>query len=229
MCSVMAGLTALGGYMQYRSQQQAGKAQAAMYHQQAQAAQQNAKIEARRQEQMADNYQQQQRDLRSRQRLQEGALRAQTGSAGLNFTGSPMDILTSSYDAAKQDQLNLLSNQRNDNYSSRVAESNYINQAAAANAAASNARHVARMQGIGTILGTAASVYGMMNQPTAPKPAEKPHWTLQQDNLGYSNNPGFMSSTFTEGKGYSFQTYPTWKNLQPKTWFDQDRKTKFRW
>lgn len=168
MCSVIAGLTALGGFFQYRAQQQQimaqANAQANMYRAQADAAAQNAKIENRKQEQIADNYAQQQAALRARRRIAEGAQRAETGAAGLNFSGSSMDILGSGYDAYRQDAMNLLSNQRNDNYSSRVAESNYINQMNQSNAAASNvlssARRQARMAGFSTILGTAASVYG---------------------------------------------------------------------
>lgn len=185
MCSVIAGITALTGYAQYRSQQQQANAQAAMYRQQAQVAEQNAKIENRKQEQIADNYQQQQRTLRARQRLTEGQQRAQTGAAGLNFAGSAMDILSSSYDAARQDQLNLLSNQRNDNYNSRVAETNYINQANAANAAASNVTRMARRQGLGTLLGTAASVYGAAYGSSTPKKQSLPfggYPQLAQDN-----------------------------------------------
>ena len=160
MCGWVAGLTALGGLLQYRQQRAQADAQANMYRAQAQAAEQNARIENRKQEQIADNYAHQQVALRARHRLAMGAQRAQTGAAGLDFAGSAMDILAAGEDAYRQDALNLLSNQRNDNYSSRVAESNYINQANQANAAASNVKRAARMSGLATILGTAASVYG---------------------------------------------------------------------
>lgn len=83
MCSVLAGLTALSTVMQVRSQQQQANAQANMYRAQADAAEQNARIENRKQEQIADNYAQQSRQLRSRQRLAEGSQRAETGAAGL--------------------------------------------------------------------------------------------------------------------------------------------------
>ena len=147
MCGWVAGLTALGGLLQYRQQQAQANAQASMYRAQADAAQQNARIENRKQEQIADNYAQQQEALRARQRLAEGAQRAETGAAGLNFAGSAMDILSSGYDAYNKDSMNLLMNQRNDNYSSRVAESNYINQANQANASAAN---VKRQEDVGT-------------------------------------------------------------------------------
>ena len=147
MCGWVAGLTALAGLFQYRAQQAQADAQASMYRAQADAATQNARIENRKQEQIADNYAQQQEALRSRRRLAEGAQRAETGAAGLNFAGSSMDILSSGADAYQKDAQNLLMNQRNDNYSSRVTESNYINQANQANAAAGNVKRQARMAG----------------------------------------------------------------------------------
>ena len=161
MCTVMAGLAALGGFTQYRQQKQAADAQASMYNAQAQAAEQNARVESRKQEQIADNYAEQSRRLRSKQRLSEGAQRAQTGAAGLNFAGSSMDILSSGLQAYNDDQNTLLSNQRNDNYGSRVAQTNYINQANNYHTAASNVKSQSRLSTIGTILGTAASVYGL--------------------------------------------------------------------
>ena len=99
MCGWVAGLTALAGLFQYRAQQAQADAQASMYRAQADAATQNARIENRKQEQIADNYAQQQEALRSRRRLAEGAQRAETGAAGLNFAGSSMDILSSGADA----------------------------------------------------------------------------------------------------------------------------------
>lgn len=161
MCSVMAGLTALGGYLGYRQNRQIADAQAQAYNAQAQAAEQNARVEARKQEQIADNYAQEARRLRARQRLSEGAQRAQTGAAGLDFSGSSMDILSSGLEAYNQDQVNLLNNQRNDNYASRVAQTNYLNQANAMRASASNVKSQAKSSWLPTLLGTAASIYGI--------------------------------------------------------------------
>lgn len=225
MCGWVAGLTALGGLLQYRQQRAQADAQANMYRAQAQAAEQNARIENRKQEQIADNYAHQQEALRARHRLAMGAQRAQTGAAGLDFAGSAMDILAAGDDAYRQDALNLLSNQRNDNYSSRVAESNYINQANQANAAASNVKRAARMSGLATILGTAASVYGaaqpwknaggMAAQQVGVRPRAMGYGTTAFYNTktGYAfgtdyfqQNPSF--SSFGKGfKGYN----PRWR------------------
>jgi len=196
MCGWVAGLTALAGLFQYRAQQAQADAQASMYRAQADAATQNARIENRKQEQIADNYAQQQEALRSRRRLAEGAQRAETGAAGLNFAGSSMDILSSGADAYQKDAQNLLMNQRNDNYGSRVTESNYINQANQANAAAGNVKRQARMAGFATLLGTAASVYGAAQPWKSSGASPLPQTTSRAANpsLNYTFGEKFFSS-----------------------------------
>nr|DAQ51938.1 MAG TPA: hypothetical protein [Caudoviricetes sp.] len=218
MCSVIAGLMAVSGFVQQRAQEQQIKAQASaqanMYRAQADAAAQNARIENRKQEQIADNYAQQQDALRTRRRLAEGAQRAETGAAGLNFAGSSMDILSSGYDAYKQDAMNLLGNQRNDNYSSRVAESNYINQMNSSNAAANNvlnsARKQIRMSRISSILGTATSIIGATQpwksaggagQSAVGSAANGGGWSPIARDMGYGTTAFYNSKT-----GYSFGT-----------------------
>ena len=164
MCSVLAvttGLSALGGFAQYKQQEAAIENQAAMYKAQAAAAEQNAKVEGKRQEQIADKYGEEQRRLRARQRLAEGQLRAQAGAAGIDSTtGSPFDIQAAGQEAYENDKLTLLGNQRNDNYASRVQQSNYLNEAASSRAAASNLESQLGPLKWGTILGTAASIAG---------------------------------------------------------------------
>lgn len=159
MCGVMPVLMGVMGFMQYRQQQAQAASQAGMYRAQAQAAEQNARIENRRQEQIADQYAQQAEKLRARQRIAAGRAAASAGAAGIaSGSGSVLDLLASSEDAYREDQANLLSNQRNDNYASRVTQSNYEHQAASHRAAAKNVEAEARWNGISTILGTAASI-----------------------------------------------------------------------
>jgi len=128
-------------------------------------------MEERRQEQIADQYGEEQRRLRARQRLAEGQLRAQAGASGLDLSGSMMDILSSGQEAYDQDKLTLLNNQRNDNYDSRVTQTNYLNEGKNNRAAAANVQEDARRQIAaldskssalkwGTILGTASSLAG---------------------------------------------------------------------
>ena len=161
MCSIMAGLTALSGIVQYQAQQDAADAQAKAYEAQARAAEQNARIENRKQEQVADNAARETEQLRQRQRLIAAQNRARYGAAGLSgTTGSPLDLLSASYDAYTLDKETALANQRNKNYDLRVSETNFLTEAANNRAAAENTRSAARTQGLMTILGTAASIYG---------------------------------------------------------------------
>lgn len=161
MCSVVAaigaGLSLFQGYASYQAQQDQIEAQkrqvqanadsqASMYKAQAAAAEHNAQMEAKKQEQIADAYGEEQRRLRSRQRLAEGRLRAQTGAAGLDMAGSSMDILASGQEAYWDDQMTLLTNQRNDNYNSRVTQSNYLTEGKNNRAAAVNVQEDARRQ-----------------------------------------------------------------------------------
>ena len=161
MCSIAAGLMGATALFGYRQQVQQAEAQADAYRAQAEADEQNAKIEGRKQEQIADNYANEAKQLRSRQRLAQGAQRAQAGAAGIDFSGSQMDILSSSLDAYKNDQVTLLSNQRNDNYNSRVVQTNYLNDANQKRAAADNVVSSAKSQWLPTLLSTAASIAGM--------------------------------------------------------------------
>lgn len=224
MCSLIAGLTALGGALQYRSQQQAAKQQEAAYRAQADAAEQNARIESKKQEQIADNYARQANQLRARQRLAEGAQRAETGAAGLGFSGSAMDILSSGLSAYQQDQEDSLWNQRNDNYNSRVAQTNYLTQAANARTAAGNVKRAARWQGIGTILGTAASIYGLNTTPggstgTEPSKESAPSWSVTSDmGHGYSLTTTASNSFISSNKRNPFA---------PKTFFSQSGKSPY--
>lgn len=170
MCSVMAGIGAalslFQGYTSYQSQKEQIQAQAdsqaSMYRAQAAAAEHNAKIEAKKQEQIADQYGEEAKRLRARQRLSEGRVRAGAGAAGIDASGSIMDILSSGQEAYVSDQMTLLGNQRNENYSSRVQQSNYLNEAGSNRAAATNVLNDASRQisalRTSTILGTAASI-----------------------------------------------------------------------
>jgi hypothetical protein len=167
MAGIGAALSLFQGYSNYQSQKSAIQAQAdsqaSMYRAQAQAAEHNAQMESRRQEQIADQYGAEQRKLRDKQRIAAASIRAGAGAAGLDSsTGSPFDIQTSGQEAYWQDQMTLLGNQRNDNYESRVTESNYRtraknNQIAARNVLDDADRQIGAL-GLTSILGTAMSM-----------------------------------------------------------------------
>lgn len=166
MCSFaagMMGLTALQGVQQYRAQKQQTRAEVAMYNAQADAAEQNARIEAARRSQIADQYSDKQRQLDQRKRLILGQHAAEGGASGLTG-GSITDSDAAAIDQYNEDSLNLLGNQRNDTWSSWNQEVNYRNSANANRTAAYNARQQGKLALMGTLLGTATSMAGAWNK-----------------------------------------------------------------
>ena len=138
---------------EYKSQQRA-------YEAQAETARKNAAIQKRQRSQQADAYAQKQSQLNDKMRLVRGQAAAQAGASGLSMGGSVSDILDSSYDAYVKDSENLLTNQRNDSWSTYVNQVNLLNQASAYDKAARQVRKEGHQKMFGTILGAAASAYG---------------------------------------------------------------------
>lgn len=167
MCSLTVGLAAFQAMNNYMSANAEGKAQEAMYNQQARIAEVNAESERRKQERIADKYAQEQRVLDDKRRLARGQVAASAGASGMTTAGSGLDILSSSESAWQQDSKNLLANQRYDNESSRAAETNYTQSALNAMSAAANAKRASRQKQIGSILSGAASIYGAYNSTKA--------------------------------------------------------------
>ncbi|WP_155482883.1 virion core protein, T7 gp14 family [Megasphaera elsdenii] len=163
MCGTpwMMALTAIQGINQYNTQKQQYNAQTAMYNAQAKAAEQNARISQVKQEQIAEQYAAQQSKLNDRMKLAAGQTAAQAGASGLQLSGSPLDALSASYGAWNADSAQLLQNQRNDVWSEHLNEVNYQNQANAYRTSAANLQAQKKSALWGTILGTAASMYGI--------------------------------------------------------------------
>lgn len=198
MCSLAAGLMGAAGLFGYRQQVQQAEQQSNALKAQAEADERNAQIEGRKQEQMADNYAKDAKDLRNRQKLAQGAQRAQAGSAGIGFSGSQQDLLASSLSAYKEDQQTLLTNQRNDNYNSRVVQTNYLNDAAQKRAEADNVVSSAKAQLIPTLLSTASSIVGVTSQSSG-------------------GGAGGSSASASDGLKYQSPTYGSAWNRKQKT------------
>lgn len=147
--------------MQARQQNQQYKAQEAAYKAQEIAAEQNARITEKKGEQIADKYAVEQQRLDDKRRLVRGQIAAEQGAAGFTGIGSGLDILASSGNAYMQDSMNLLKNQRNDAWSNYADVVNFENQAAGARAARQNIAAQRKAAMFSTILGGAASIYGM--------------------------------------------------------------------
>lgn len=177
MCGVAEVLMGIGAGLSIRQNNIAAKnqenqlrAQMDSYYQQANAAEQNAKTNERKGEQIAEQYALQQSKLNDRRKLVRGQIAAEQGAAGLTGVGSGLDILASSNKQYIQDSYNLLQNQRNDTYDNYVNTVNYRNQASSYRASGDNAKSAigalksqTRLANFGTILGAAASIYGMQS------------------------------------------------------------------
>ena len=175
MCSITMALAGLSTGFQMAGQYQQSRAQAAAYNAQAEVAEQNARIQNRKGEQIAEQYAQQQRQMDAKRRLAVGQQVAAAGSSGIAAgIGSSLDILTATQNAWEEDSLNLLANQRNATYDNYVTEVNQRNQAAAARAQADAAKSAGNMAMFGTLLSGAASMYGMRSAggSTAPTATE---------------------------------------------------------
>ena len=163
MCNPIA-LTAASMVGTLFTQHQQGKAQAAMYAQQARVAEANARISDRKQEQIADQALQERDKMSDKMRLIQGQNVAETGAGGLTMDGTPLQLMASSYDEYNKDIQNWETNKNNSIYNEYLNGMNYRNEASTARAAASNAKSQARMAMLGTILSGASSIYGLKGQ-----------------------------------------------------------------
>lgn len=146
------------------TQHQQGKAQAAMYNQQARVAEANARISDRKQEQIADQALQERDKMSDKMRLIQGQNTAETGASGLMMDGTPLQLMASSYDEYNKDIQNWETNKNNSIYNEYLNGMSYRNEASTARAAASNAKKQTRMAMLGTILSGASSIYGLKGQ-----------------------------------------------------------------
>ncbi len=140
MCNPIA-LTAASMVGTLFTQHQQGKAQAAMYNQQARVAEANARISDRKQEQIADQALQERDKMSDKMRLIQGQNTAETGASGLMMAGTPLQLMASSYDEYNKDIQNWETNKNNSIYNEYLNGMNYRNEASTARAAASNAKN----------------------------------------------------------------------------------------
>lgn len=163
MCNPIA-LTAASMVGTLFMQHQQGRAQAAMYNQQARVAEANARISDRKQQQIADQALQERDKMSDKMRLIQGQNTAETGASGLMMAGTPLQLMASSYDEYNKDIQNWENNKNNSIYNEYLNGMNYRNEASTARAAASNAKSQSRMAMLGTILSGASSIYGLKSQ-----------------------------------------------------------------
>ena len=150
-------------------QHQQTKAQTAMYNAQAQAAEANARISDRKQQDIANQALQERDKMDNKMRLIAGQNTAEAGATGLSMSGTPLQLMASSYDEYNKDINNWETSKNNSIYNEYLNGVNYRNEASSARAAAANAKTQGRLQMLGTILSGASSIYGMKQQYTGGK------------------------------------------------------------
>lgn len=182
MCNPIA-LTAASMVGTLFTQHQQGKAQAAMYNQQARVAEANARISDRKQEQIADQALQERDKMSDKMRLIQGQNTAETGASGLMMAGTPLQLMASSYDEYNKDIQNWEQNKNNAIYNEYLNGMNYQNEANAARASAKNARRQGNLAMVGSILGAASSMYGLKQQYAGGKMKT----TYGGDPVGYTD------------------------------------------
>lgn len=204
MCNPIA-LTAASMVGTLFTQHQQGKAQAAMYNQQARVAEANARISDRKQEQIADQALQERDKMSDKMRLIQGQNTAETGASGLMMAGTPLQLMASSYDEYNKDIQNWETNKNNSIYNEYLNGMNYRNEASTARAAASNAKTQSRMAMLGTILSGASSIYGLKGQ-------------YASKNVGAGNNYYTPASDALEAAGMPKMKFVTKGTIRNSRW-----------
>lgn len=166
-------------------QHQQAKAQTAMYNAQAQAAEANARISDRRQQDIANQALQERDKMDNKMRLIAGQNTAEAGATGLSMNGTPLQLISSSYDEYNKDINNWETSKNNSIYNEYLNGVNYRNEANSARAAAANAKTQGRMQMLGTILSGASSMYGLKQQYAGSSTSHKAYKTVYGGDLDY--------------------------------------------
>ena len=166
-------------------QHQQTKAQTAMYNAQAQAAEANARISDRKQQDIANQALQERDKMDNKMRLVAGQNTAEAGATGLSMSGTPLQLMASSYDEYNKDINNWETSKNNSIYNEYLNGVNYHNEANSARAAAANAKTQGRMQMLGTILSGASSMYGLKQQYAGSSTSPKAYKTVYGGDLDY--------------------------------------------
>ena len=198
MCMDPASLAIASGVASLGQTYIQTKSQANYYDAQAKADEQNAKITSKQAELQADKYAQEQRAISDKAKIARGQASAAYGASGLEMAGSGLDVMSSIEGAYDEDKVNLLGNQRTDNYAMRVNQTNYENSASANKSASHNTKVNGVVSAIGTILSTASSVKGI-KAGIAPTTTATTQGANPYAGLSYLN-PG--ERPYVKGLGY---------------------------
>lgn len=153
MCFDPASLSIIGTVFGATSAISQSRAQAAGYENQANAADQNAKIAEKQAVSAAENGAQEEKQMRQRGEATIGAQKASFAASGLDTgSGSAMDVIADTSTQNNLDALTVRKNAANQVWGYQAEQTNFKNQARAARSAASNAKTAGYMGAFGTVL-----------------------------------------------------------------------------
>lgn len=159
MCLAPALLAGIGTAVSAVSTMQQGNAQASAAQSQANAADQNAKIAGKQAEVAAQNGAEEERQMKRRGAAVIGAQKTAFAASGVDSNaGSALDVTTDTFNQNELDALTIRKNTANQVWNNQAEQTNYVNQASSARAAAKNAKTSAMIGGLGTVL-TGVSKY----------------------------------------------------------------------
>lgn len=153
MCVAPAILSGAGTALGVVSAVQEGRAQSAAYQNQANAADQNAKIAERQAVTAAQNGAQEEKEMRRRGAATIGAQKTAFAASGIDSgSGSATDVINDTSSQNELDALAIRKNSANQVWGYQADQTNYKNQASASRTAAKNARTAGNLNAFGTLL-----------------------------------------------------------------------------
>lgn len=214
MCTWQAGAMLVSSYLQMSDQRRRANEQAVaqdrqLKHEQEQA-EMNAKLQAKKSEQLAEAYARKQKEINERMKLTQGANAASAGASGVSSTtGSAWDLAEASEEQYRQASKDLLQNQRNDIFGMNLEEYNLRKSAEniqnIRDLQRKQYRRNMRWENFSSMLSTAASIKGYRARHKVMEPATS----------GDSIYNPFMDNRSIKGVYNTGRDYSVWSERLP--------------
>ena len=158
-------LTAVGTVVSMAATNQQAKAQAAAYNSQAEANEANARISREQAQDAIERGQEEEEKQRQKAARFKAGQKAAFAASGVDTTdGTPLDVLTDTAFASEVNAANIRYNAGQEALGFRRQANNYLYEAGADRAAASNAKSAGRMQMFSTLIGGATTMADRWNK-----------------------------------------------------------------
>ncbi|MBR1604421.1 MAG: hypothetical protein IJ667_13405 [Synergistaceae bacterium] len=166
MCvTLAAGLAAAGGLFGAAGSIMQGRAQAKAYEQQAKIANHNARLAQLQGVRELEKGAREEQRFRRKARQFQSSQRSLLAASGLQQTGSVLNVLSDTSSGIEEDASMIRFNTLQNKWQRDAQAVNFMNEASAMRANASNAKTAGYMGGLTTLLGTGLQVAGMTAKP----------------------------------------------------------------